>query len=172
MNGSELVLEIVGKGNVLPPYSAKGCIQTLTPLPQGRLCRTISGDLIYVGLENPPKFQSVINCEDKAPPAFEGIWPGDLLKVGCLQPITLPVPSGERTVCLSRDPFGPLHLYDTNAKEHDIISIEGREVTVPQTFPKGFITYKPWLDMTIKSYKLKTDEWGLTVGWSLELEEL
>ena len=49
MNDTDLTLEIVGKGNALAPFSSRECSQTLSPIPQGILRRTINGVLVCVG---------------------------------------------------------------------------------------------------------------------------
>ncbi|MBL8677145.1 MAG: hypothetical protein JNJ47_06985, partial [Alphaproteobacteria bacterium] len=49
MSETELTIEIIGKGNFFAPYSARECTQTLTPIPQGSLRRTINGKLVWVG---------------------------------------------------------------------------------------------------------------------------
>jgi len=46
-----------------------------------------------------------------------------------------------------------------------------RWLLIPDDFPGGHISYRPWLIMRVKNYHLEADEWGLTVGWILELEE-
>lgn len=36
----------------------------------------------------------------------------------------------------------------------------------------GYTYYRPILDMIVTAFSLDTDEWGLQVGWTLDLEEV
>jgi len=167
---TDLTLEIIGKGNSLPPFSARECIQTLTPISHGTLRRTINGTLVCIGNEGHRKFQSTISCKDRVPPAFEGFWKGTLLKVGCIQSLTQPVPQGTERVQLEREALS-LHLYERSGKTWPIKEVGNQFVSLLAEFPGGFITYRPLLTMFVKNYHLETDEWGLSVGWTLELVE-
>lgn len=171
MKETALTLEIMGGGPLLPPFSARECTQTLTLLPQGVLRRTINGDLIWVGHKGHQKYQSTISCKDKASPAFDSIWRGALLKVRCLQTLTQPIDKEIKRVQLDRE-AGAFFILDKKGKIWSGTKEEDRWIAIPSEFPGGFITYHPQLMMMIKSYTLETDEWGLSVGWTLELEEV
>jgi hypothetical protein len=166
MSETDLILE----GRLFPPFSARECIQSLTPLPQGILRRTLGGTLVHVGTGGPPKFQSTIHCKDRAPPAFEGLGIGGRLKVGCIQSLTQIVAEGTSQVRLEREAV-TCHLYDSSGKTWPLERPTGQEITLLSDFPGGFVTYRPWLMMRVKTYHLETDEWGMAVGWTLELEE-
>jgi hypothetical protein len=170
MNETDLTLEIIGMGNSLPPFSGRECTQTLAPIPHGSLRRTINGNLVCVGNKGHRKFQSTISCKDKASPALSGIWKGTLLNVRCIQSLTQVVPEGIRRIQLEREALS-LHLYEDSGKYWQAEKAEDRWVLIPSLFPGGFITYHPMLLMVVKNYRLETDEWGLDVGWLLELEE-
>ncbi len=171
MNETDLILEIPGKKSLFPPFSARECTQFLTPISQGVLRRTIGGTLVCVGRGGHRKFHSIIKAKDKAPPAFEGIWSGMLLKVGCLATLTQPVPERASSVLLERAPV-ICHAYDALGKTYVLEKVNGNSVALPPGFPGGFITYRPWLMMMVKTYHLETDEWGMSVEWTLELEEV
>ena len=168
MSETTLIIEIVGKGAFFAPYSARECTQTLTPLPQGSLRRTINGTLHWIGSRSHRKFQSTISCKDKAPPAFDGLWKGDYVKVTCLQTLTQTIPQGSREVTLEREPAS-LHLYDYGGKSWTA-PVEKR-FSLPTGFSGGFATYAPRLSMMVENYTLDVDEWGLTVCWTLGLIE-
>lgn len=171
MKETELIIEVMGKGSVIPPFTARECTQTLAPISQGILRRTINGDLVCISHKGHRKFQSTIGCKDKAPPAFDGLWVGDTLKVRCIQQMTQCVPHGLEKIQLERE-ASSLYLYDTSKKLWPIEKKEGLWLFLSLSFPGGFITYHPCLVMIVKNYHLETDEWGLTVGWKLELEEV
>jgi len=170
MNETDLILEMRGKGNILPPFSARECTQTLTPISLSHLHRTINGELVHIGSKEHRKFHSVISCKDRAAPAFDGLWKGSLLKVGCLQYLTQYIPSKSTRIQLERDALS-LYLYDTSGKKWPADNTHDRWVTLPNDFPGGFITYRPSLLMLVKNFHMETDEWGTSVGWTLELEE-
>lgn len=169
MSETDLILEIIGKGNFFAPYSARECIQTLTPIPQGSLRRTINGKLVWVGQETHRKFKSTITCKDKVPPAFDGLWRGDKVNVTCLQTLTQTIPQGAQEVTLEREPAS-LHLYDHSGKIWPA-PIE-QHFSLPSDFSGGFVTYAPHLSMIVNNYTLELDEWGLTICWTLELVEV
>lgn len=170
MNETDLKLEIIGKGNSLGPFSARGCTQSLSLISQNILRRTINGSLICVGNGGHRKFESIISCKDKAPPGFDGLWKGSLLKVGCIQSLAHLVPSDIPKVQLERKPI-VIYLQDYSGKQWSAEESEDRWVKIPQTFPGGFLFYRPELRMVVQNYFLETDEWGLSVGWRLELGE-
>lgn len=170
MTETNLTLEIIGNGNVLAPFSSRECTQTLTPISQGVLRRTINGILVCVSPGGHRKFASTISCKDKAPPAFDGMWIGTLVKVGCIQTMTHVVMGSSSKIQLEREALS-LHLYEYSGKTWTPEKMQDRWVFIPYDFPGGFLTYRPELIMVVKNYFLETDEWGLTVGWKLELEE-
>lgn len=168
---TDLKLEFVGKGNLIPPFSGQDCHQILNPIPQAVLRRTVNGDLKCINSQGHKKFFSTIKCKDKAPPAFDGLWKGMTLKVRCIQPVTQPVSFQSVSVQVDREGFDH-HLFNYRGEVWPITPSENRWISISPGFPGGFITYKPILHMMVKSYVLETDEWGLTVGWSLDLEEI
>lgn len=170
MNETDLTLEILGKGSILTPLSLRGCTQTLTPLGQDVLRRTINGVLVCVSSPNHRKFQSTISCKDKAPPAFDGLWKGTRLNVGCIQYMTQSVLKGTQQIRLEREAVA-CYLYENSGKVWEVKKEDERVMAIPFEFPGGFLTYRPLLNMLVKDYHLETDEWGLAVGWKLELEE-
>ena len=64
------------------------------------------------------------------------------------------------------------YLYDGSGKTWPVKRGKKQSIAIPSEFPGGFLTYRPFLTMLVKDYYLETDEWGLTVGWRLELEEV
>ena len=171
MNETDLILEIPGKQNLFPPLSARECTQSLTPLSQGVLRRTIEGTLMCIGGGGQRKFQSTIRAKDKTSPAFGEMWCGMILKVGCLATLTQSVSKNASFVSLEREPV-VCHAYDAFGKVYPIEKVNGKRVVLSSGFPGGFITYRPWLMMMVKSYHLETEEWDMSVGWTLELEEV
>lgn len=170
MKETDLILEIEGKGNLIPPFSVRECHQTLTLLPWGSLRRTLNGKLVSVGVTSIRKYESIITCKDNLPPAFQDLKRGELVKVGCLQALTQKVPQGASEIVLDHIAL-EAHLYSLSGQLFPLNETMGKSFRVPTEFPGGFMTYRPWLTMLVKSFELQTDEWGQSVSWTLALEE-
>lgn len=139
------VLSLVGMG--VPPYSARGLSQTLEPIDQAlHVERTINGELIDLGYEPMYKYKSTITGSDQRPPAVDGVWPGKLVQVECIATLCHP----------EYAEFGrpPVNYDDAVINE------------------AGFVVYRPILEMMVLGFSIDEDEWGATVGWKLELEEV
>lgn len=162
-------------GGQLPPFSARGCTQTLTPLPMGELRRTVNGNLIHIGAEKHFKYKSVIACQDKAGPCLDGLWRGQEVEVGCLSRLhqEMKQEGDHARATLLRPPVeGSVAVQGTSGT---MVSSElsGRDVQAPLAQGETlFVSYAPRLHMRVISFEIKTDEWGARVGWRLELEEI
>jgi hypothetical protein len=167
---TELILSVGG----MPPLSARGCIQQIMPIPQGNLRRTINGELIYVGRPI-AKYRSVIYCTDKASLATEGLSPGVTIQVGCIQRLwqkVLPDPDN-KPIMLERTPVSDsVIVIDEQQRHLEIESVDKQEIRLKSREGTCFVSYRPWLNMKTVRYNLQTNEWGLTAGWHLELEEI
>ncbi len=165
MNETDLTLSCGG----LPPWSARGCTQVLAPIPNGELRRTVNGDLAYVGNQDHHKYCSVIKCKDKSPIALDGLWQGSEMIVGCIQRVVQQFQTGQ--CVLDRDPVNhSVVAFDAKGQAVEIHTIERRNITLATD--KGYVSYCPLLKMRVVDFAYDTDEWGLTVGWELKLEEI
>jgi hypothetical protein len=162
---TELILE----GITFPKMSARGCIQELMPLINPALFkRTVNNELIYLGNKNDEKYKSIIKCNDKDIPALNHLWAGSIVTVHCMQHLYQEVKEGV-TEIKKRYVKGSLKAYN-NKHEMVQLSEEGSKITIKSE--KGYIQFRPILDMYIKNFNYSYDEWGAKVGWSLELEEV
>lgn len=168
---TELILERVG----FPPFSARNCQQTLTPLSTGDFRRTVNGQLVYTGHSGHHKYYSTIQCQDQTIPSFDHIWRGSIISVGCIQRLSQDAKVNQK-IFLERDPVPhSVYVIDENREEFEIESVVNREVTLKEKVEEGqkrYIFYCPSLQMRLINFKLLTDEWGKTNGWQLELEEI
>ena len=168
---SELILDRVG----FPPFSARHCQQTLTPLKTGDFQRTVNGELIYTGHPGHDKYQSTIQCQDQAIPCFDQLWRGSIIGVGCIQRLSQEVKANQKIV-LERDPVDySVYVINEDREEFEIQSVIKREVILKEKLEEGqkrYVFYCPYLQMRLINYKLLTDEWGKSNGWQLELEEV
>ncbi len=164
---SDLRLNVGG----FPPFSARGCTQTLALITNGELRRTVNGELLYTGTALHEKYKSVITCADKAPLAFDSLWSGAQVRVGCIQ--TLWQKFAGNTVVLSRDPVpGSVIALEGAKKTHEVQAVEGRCIKLKDSIKAGYVRYCPELDMRIVDISYETDEWGMKVKWRLVLEEV
>ena len=159
---TDLTLSVGG----LPPLSARGCTQSLVPIANGELRRTVNGELLYTGTRSYEKYKSVITCADKSGIAFDAIWVGAEVRVGCIQRLWQKV--SDSTVVLSRNPVEGSVI----GQNSDVKSISGRQVEVLGGIEDGYVSYLPYLDMRVVDVSYETDEWGMKVSWRLVLEEV
>ena len=136
-------LRLHGMG--VPPYSARGLSQTLTPIAESQqLFRTINGDLDDHSLVQFRKFSTTITGSDQAPPALNGVWPGTQIIVDCIVEIA----------------------YETSTGQPD-----RQEVAGSIRYEGDYTFYRPQLTMKLVNFEVNKDEYGAQVGWSLELAE-
>ena len=150
-----------------PPLSARGCVQSLTPIKLGNFHRTINGKLIYNTPTGSKKYCSRIVCHDKSAFASEGLWVGEEVGVACIQRLIQKF-SGSK-VNLERIPVNGSVKVIAAAKTE--LKVVERKVVFERP-AEGFISYRPVLQMRITDMQLKTDEWGLKAQWQLDLEEI
>lgn len=138
------VLSLSGFG--VPPYSARGASQTLEPIGQAQqLRRTVNGSLVDISRSEFQKYRSTIMCSDQQPPAVDGVWPGQIVTVGCL----------------------PELCYLTSSGAGGRTAVNGSE-----RVEGDFTFYRPSLSMRVVNFTQDTDEYGAVVSWTLELEEI
>jgi len=136
------ILRLWGIG--VPPYSARGIVQTLEPIDAAsNIARTINGKLLDMSHDQFKKFKSTLTATDQRPPAVDGVWPGQLVTVDCIQMLA--------------------HMeYTSPSREY----VPGSEIT-----EAGWNYYRPRLHMMVMNFTLNTDEYPADVGWTMELEE-
>lgn len=165
---TELRFEVLGGQGAIPPFSARGCVQTLEPIQQGELHRTVNGDLVLVGGYKETKYRSKITCKDKQGIALGGVIVGTQVRVGSIQRLVEPVGGQDVEVKLKYPHVaGSLYFIPQNGT-----MVKLKSLALPKNHGIGYVSYRPEIEMRITSYKLETDEWGMTVGWEVELEEI
>ncbi len=166
---SELTINIGG----FPPFSARGCEQELTPIEHGDFHRNVNGDLVYLGSDAHAKYKSTIKCNDKAAIATDGLYRGREIELGCIQRLWQKFEANQPELELDKLPVeGSLYAYSNDQVEIKILKIDGKKITLATPNPGGYICYRPLLSMRIVQYTLKTNEWGIKVGWQMECEEI
>lgn len=137
-----LVLDGMG----VPPYSARGITQTLSPIAAAaQMRRTVNGELVDLSASQFRKYASSISCNDQQSPAVEGIWPGMIVDVSCAAELSFETSTGGAS----------------------------REIVAGSEREEGdFTFYRPKLRMMVVAFEVSRDEWGASVGWRMDLEEV
>lgn len=73
--------ELVISGDGTPTYAVRGLDVALEPIATAVPARTINGGLINLTPPEFRKFRLTLGCEDVDPPAFAGLWPGEVVSV-------------------------------------------------------------------------------------------
>lgn len=163
--------QLLIEGGGFPPMSARGCHQTLTLVPQGTFRRTVNGELCFMGV-SPPKYQSIIGCEDKNTLINEGVLSrGALIRVGCLQRLWQKGVVGLNALSRCAVDGSVVVMTDQQDAVSFIMRDEKCVEVKADTCGDFFISYRPWLWMHVVDLKLFTDEWGLKATWRIDLEE-
>lgn len=158
----------------MPPMSARGCVQELHPIAQGEFCRTINGDLMFVGPKS-HKYRSIIRCADQNPLATDGLTIGEEVLVGCIQALCQRVAAGQsaRTIALERPCVpGSAAAVDETNRPIAVREVDASHVEVGPCASECFVSYAPILRMRITNMHFATDEWKMQTKWQLELEEI
>jgi len=138
------VLDIAPFG--VPPYSIRGASEDLEPIDAASAYRrTINGTLVDLAHDQFQKFKVTITCSDQQAPALDNVWPGQEVTVNCITELC--------------------YLTGVGSASRYAVSGSLRE-------EGDFTFYRPVLDMMVLSYTQSRDEYGNTVSWSIELEEI
>lgn len=134
---------LVISGAGITPYSARGLTQTLEPIAAIQsVRRTVNGALINLAPDQMRKYASVVSCSDVNVPPWDGLWPGMAVTVDCVTELAFPT-GGAAT----------------------------RPVVASRT-EDAYTFYRPRLQMMVLKNTVSKDEWGVTTGWELDLEEV
>lgn len=130
----------------VPPYSARSLSQTLTPISSASVLRRslTTGRLINLSPPEFRKYKSVITCNDQQAPALDGIWPGQILTIDCVRPLSFKTIGG----------------------------IPQRTVVEDSEFSEGeFTFYRPRIVFMVVNYTMDGNEYEANNNWQLDLEE-
>ena len=142
---TDTVLELTGIG--IADYSTRGATQTLEPIGSATasIFRDVNGGLHFVGNTSFQKYKSTIQCQDQRPAILDGVWPGKLVTVKCIQELSYVTAGGS----------------------------PARSVVSGSSRTEGSLTYyRPELSMMVVALSVQTDEYGADVSWRLDLEEV
>lgn len=144
MSNPNTVLAITGLN--IPPYAARGLVETLSPIPAAsQLERTVTGELIDLSVESMQKYQVVITGDDLQPPGYNGLHVGTLVTVDCISEMA----------------------YLTSGGSPDRTVVPGSSRT-----EGDYTFYRPRLSMRVAGFQMTRDEWSKRLTWVLSLEEV
>ena len=166
---NEIILGIAG----LPQERAKNCVQELFPVVNGEFKKSINGNLIFVETFNRQRYRSIISCSDLNSPIINKIWIGTEINVGCIQNLCQVIHPGETVLDLVR-PAVSNSIRVTNCLGQSVLhSVLGNQILLQKpNDQKIFVSFRPWLTMLVTNFSMKTNEWKMESGWTLELEEI
>jgi hypothetical protein len=172
---------VINRGG-FPPFSARGCQQTLQPITTGELRRTVNGELLYTGKKGHHKYRSTIWCQDQTSPALDGIWRGERLTISCIQRLW-------QELLIEKDTLSVDVKLERPAVQGSIVLLREHEElrTIFLSHPsrtslsimdplkagdKLYLSYRPQLQMRVIDFQFTMNEWQQSCGWRLELEEI
>lgn len=170
MGETSLILGLVG----MPPESARNCKQKISPIPNGEFRKTINGESVFLKSNELKKYKSVIECKDINAPIIDKIWIGSQINVGCIQNLWQSIEPKDNEAVLIRPPVSEsVGAIDAIGKQIRFELLDDNKIKITKPSEKRiFVYFRPWLTMQVTNFYLETDEWGMSGGWKLELEEV
>lgn len=163
---------LVIAGPALPRWSARGLTESLEPVDNGRLRRTVNGDLAFVGDAGGRKYAVSVAARDTRAPAFAGQWRGSAVTIDCVSMLSQWAASGT-SVTLGRTPVsGSVEAETADGASVTVSGVSGAVATLAANPSGAFVRFRPQLACLVDSFSQDTDEWGAAVGWSLKLVEV
>lgn len=163
---------ILTLGNIaIPTGSGRGITQTLSPIDNGNLRRTVNGTLKDLTRLQNRKFESSVQCTDMGSPAIAELWKGQIILVGCIQVINQNIDPASLTVTLIRDPIaGSIFGFEADGTKQIPTIVAGRDITFGVSIIH--VEFRPELSMMVVSNSMNTDEYAAEEGWDLDFEEV
>jgi hypothetical protein len=166
---TNLILGVAG----LPPESARNCQQELSPIPNGEFKKSINGTPLFLETSERRRYKSVISCKDVNSPLIDGIWVGSQITVGCIQNLWQAIPSGELEIELIRPAVEGSICVVNELGDPIKFQLTDNKVELYRIYnEKIFVCFRPWMVMQVTNFLLETNEWGMSGGWKLFLEEI
>lgn len=161
---------VISRGG-FPPFSARGCTQSLTPIETGALRRTVNGELLYLSGPCHQKYCSIIRCEDQESPALDNLWPGEQVEISCIQYLWQKL---QNTKSILDRPARPdsIKVVD-DAQTSYAFHLDQQQITLEtKSLGPWYVAYQPLLKMRVVTFSLEHQEWGEKNPWVITLEEI
>jgi len=155
---------------VIPVGAGRGITQTIKPISNGALRRTVNGTLKDLTRIENRKFESQIRCTDMATPSMAELWKGNQITVGCIQTLNQLVNPEASSTTLIRDPVsGSVVGFKADGSKLTPTSVVGRVATFASNIER--VEFRPSLTMLVVATSFDVDEYAAEEGWSIDLEE-
>lgn len=119
------------------------------------------------------RYRSVITCKDVNSPLADGVWVGSQILVGCIQNLWQSINPGELKVRLIRPAVAGSVCAVNNFGDPIKFRLTDNEVELYKPYEERvFVCFRPWLTMQVTDFSVITDEWEMSGGWKLSLEEV
>lgn len=156
---------------IIPVGAGRGITQTLQPIDNGDLRRTVNGTLLDLTRTENRKYESQVQCTDMAAPTLAGIWKGSEIAVNCIKHLRQVVTPESTNVTLIRDPVaGSVVGYDSSGNKVTPDSVVNRDVTFLVNV--AMVKFRPALTMMVVALTENEDEYAAEEGWTIDLEEV
>lgn len=159
-----------------PPGAARGIRCSVQPIEPGELRRTVNGQLIDLTRAALRKIRIALSGDGVAMPSAHTLWRGSFLLIAPPIVWTATADAGAAVLYLPRPALsGSLVLRDavTDAvlppPEYDAATLS---VALPEHANAVVLEYQPIFEVLVTDRSEDHDEWGATVSWSLDLEEV
>ena len=140
-NGTLLTISVMG----VPYYSARGLEQTYEHIgAAAEIERDVNATATLLSMEQFQKYSSKITCKDQRVPALDGIWPGQIVQVGCIFYLGYVAGGTPQRTAVTDSAFTE----------------------------EGYTYYRPLLEMMVMKYTVNNGEYSADIAWILDLEEL
>lgn len=156
---------------VIPVGSGRGISQSIKPIDNGDLRRTVNGKLIDMTREQNRKFESQITATDMATPTFAGVWKGSEIEVECIAKLRQYASPASAVMTLIRTPVpGSIFGFTATGEKLQPESVDDLEITFAS--PVVFVAYRPILLMMVIATSWDDDEYAAEEAWTIDLEEV
>lgn len=159
----------------LPFGSSRFISQTIQPIDNGDVRRTVNGNLRDMTRVENQKFESQISSTDQATPALAGLWKGNEILVECMKKFRDPVVPAGLAITLIRDPvvvsvFGYVAATCEKILPDTIGGVGNRDITFFSNV--DYVEYRPIINFMVLANSINEDEPAAEEGWQIDLEEV
>lgn len=159
----------------LPIGSSRFISQTLQPIDNGDVRRTVNGSLRDMTRDENRKYESQISSTDQATPALGGLWKGQTVLVECVKKLRDKIVPAGTAVTLHRDPvvasvFGYTAFPCVKVAPLSVAGVGNRDITFSS--PVDYVEFRPIMDFMVLANSVNEDEANAEEGWTIDLEEV
>lgn len=160
---------------VLPKGSSRFLTQTIQPIDNGDVRRTVNGNLRDLTRVENRKFETQISSTDQATPALAGVWKGSVHVVECVKKFRDNFSPAGAAITLIRDPvvasvFGYVADPCEKIAPSSVGGVGNRDITFSEDV--DYVEYRPILTLMILANSVNEDEAAAEEGWQIDAEEV